>query len=147
MMSAIGCAESSCAKGNHPFGAVLFFNDEIVLSAENTVVTDRDCTAHAEINLVRLASAKLSAEERRKSILYASTEPCAMCAGAIYWSGIRSVVFGCSVQEMARFTSGSFVTQCREVFARGIELTTVIGPFCEERAVVLHSHFWRKFRF
>lgn len=144
MAAATACAELSCTNGNHPFGAVLVVEREIVLTAENTVVTSRDCTAHAELNLVRSAYATLDDHARRRSILYTSTEPCAMCAGAIYWAGIRAVVFGCSVDDLAQFTTGSFVTPCREVFARGKEPTSVKGPFCDERAKALHAGFWQK---
>ena len=143
MNAAISLAESSCASGNHPFGAVLVVDQKIVLTAENTVVTDRDGTAHAETNLIRAAFPAIDSDARRRSTLYTSTEPCAMCAGAIYWAGIRSVVFGCSVYDLASFTSGSFVTPCREVFARGQESTDVKGPYCQERAKAVHEQFWR----
>ena len=90
---AIDQARLARAAGNHPFGAVLADADgTVVLSAQNTVVTDSDVTGHAESNLVRLASTTLG-RDLRGYALYTSTEPCAMCAGAIYWAGISKVVF------------------------------------------------------
>ena len=82
------------AHGNHPFAAVLVDEDgRVLLQAENTVVTDRDGTGHAETNLVRLATQRFSPEELARCTIYASTEPCAMCAGAIHWSHIGRVVY------------------------------------------------------
>ncbi|MFD7102034.1 nucleoside deaminase [Streptomyces celluloflavus] len=68
-------------------------DDEILLEAENTVTTGRDATGHAETNLVRLATATYDAGFLRTCSLYTSTEPCAMCSGAIYWGGIGRVVY------------------------------------------------------
>ena len=130
---------------NHPFGSVLVVDGIVVLSAENSVVTDNDITAHAETNLIRLAFKTLDRQIIERSTLYISTEPCAMCAGAIYWAKIRQFVFGCSVTEMARHTSGSLVIHCREIFAKGREPTEVVGPWFGERSASLHAEFWRSY--
>ena len=83
--------------GNHPFGAVLIGpQNEILLEAENTVESGSDITAHAELNLVRMACADYDTRSLSLCTLYASTEPCPMCAGAIFWSGIGRVVYGVS---------------------------------------------------
>ena len=56
LRTAIEVAQKAREHGNHPFGAILVDeNDRVVLEAENTVVTERDCTGHAETNLMRLA--------------------------------------------------------------------------------------------
>lgn len=86
-----------CSNGNHPFGALLVDADgNVVLEAENTVVTERDCTGHTESNLMRMANARFNPEFLRRRTLYTSTEPCAICAGAIYWGNVRRVVFALS---------------------------------------------------
>lgn len=140
---AIDLADSARKKGNHPFGSVLVVDGKVVASAENTVCTDNDCTGHAEINLVRQISGSLDAATRARSVLYASTEPCAMCTGSIFWAGIRTVVFGCSAQKLAEYATGSFVIPCREIFARGRPDTQVIGPLFEDLAANSHAAFWR----
>ena len=66
----------------------------ILLEETNTVITDRDNTQHAELRAISRACRELDYEKRKKTTIYASTEPCAMCCGALYWSGIRHVVFG-----------------------------------------------------
>jgi tRNA(Arg) A34 adenosine deaminase TadA len=84
--AAIALAWRAHEHGNHPFGAVLVDDhNQVVLQAENTVVTERDCTGHAETNLMRQASQRFSPEQLATYTLYTSTEPCAMCAGAIHW--------------------------------------------------------------
>ena len=79
----IELARQARAAGKHPFGSLLVLDDEVVLTAENTVTTDRDPTAHAETNLVAQAIQRLSPDQIRRSVLYTSCEPCAMCTGKI----------------------------------------------------------------
>ncbi len=75
--------------GNYPFEAVLVdINERVLLEAKNTVKTRRDANGHVEPNLVRTASRKFLQEQLAGFILVKSTEPCAMCAGAIQWSMI-----------------------------------------------------------
>src|SRR4051812_7604545 len=89
-------ATDAVANGNHPFGALLIVDGVVVGTARNEAVTSGDPTRHAELNLLATAMASLTAEQRARAVLYTSTEPCIMCAGAIYWCGIGSVVYGCS---------------------------------------------------
>lgn len=144
---AIAVAWSARCNGNHPFGAVLVdAHGQVLLRAENTVVTERDATGHAETNLVRLASAQLPPELLRSATMYASTEPCAMCAGAIHWGQIGRLVFALSAKGLYELVgSGPDEIQlpCREVFARSTRPMTVIGPALEEEALAVHVGFWR----
>jgi len=135
-------ARRALEKGNEPFGALLVKEGQIVLTAENTVNTDKDLTKHAELNLVSQAVQSFPPEILSHCTLYVSTEPCVMCAGAIYWAGIPRVVYGCSTEALANLTGGTFAVPCREVFAkdkRGIE---VIGPVAEEEGLRIHKNFW-----
>ena len=98
---AIELARQAREHGNHPFGALLVdHRGNVVLEAENTVRTDKDVTAHAETNLMRMASARFEPDFLERCTLYTSTEPCAMCAGAIYWGNVRRVVFGLSQEQI-----------------------------------------------
>ena len=94
-------AQQARDRGDHPFGSVVVTADGRVVEGLNTVVTRRDPTGHAETNVVREAAARLEPDELAASTLYTSTEPCAMCAGAIYWSGIPRVVFALSESGLA----------------------------------------------
>ena len=142
IQKAIDLALQAREKGNHPFGALLVLDEAVQLTAENKVNTDHDVTSHAELNLVSSATRRFSPEALAKMILYTSTEPCAMCAGAIYWAGIRTVVYGCSAESLGEIAGASFVIPCRELFARGREETNVVGPVMEETAVMVHYGFW-----
>ena len=145
---AIELAADAREHGNHPFGSLLVDGDgNVVLEAENTVVTGRDCTAHAEQNLVRAAVSQFEPDQLATFTLYTSTEPCAMCAGAIFWSGIGRVVFALSsatLAEIVRDPTGAWTlaVSCRDVFARGGRAVEVQGPLIEDRARVVHEGFW-----
>lgn len=136
-------AEQAVAHGNHPFGALLVHDGKIILTAENTVATDRDVTAHAEMNLVRAANHAFTPEILSECTLYTSTEPCAMCSGAIYWQMFRRVVFGCSSARLTEIAGGGLPISCREIFAHGTEPTEVIGPVLEEEGLAVHERFWK----
>jgi len=79
--------------GGGPFGAVITKNGKIIAAANNKVVISHDPTAHAEVLAIRKASEALNSHDLSQCTLYASCEPCPMCLGAIYWSGIRKVVY------------------------------------------------------
>ncbi|MBI2188944.1 MAG: nucleoside deaminase [Acidobacteria bacterium] len=139
---AIELARQARAAGNHPFGALLAIDGTIVLTAQNTINTDRDPTAHAETNLVAAAIRRLSAEEIRRSVLYTSCEPCAMCAGKMYWAGIRSLVYGLPAVDLAAMARRDFVVPCADLFARAREPVAIIGPVLPDEARAVHVGFW-----
>jgi tRNA(Arg) A34 adenosine deaminase TadA len=145
---AIEIAANARAHGNHPFGALLADADgQILLEAENTVNTAQDCTGHAETNLMRLASQKYSIEELKDCTLYTSTEPCPMCAGAIFWGDVGRVVYALSEEGLYEITGATpyeLALPCREVFERGTHPVDVIGPMLEGEAREVHLGFWRK---
>jgi len=147
LLVAIEMARRARQAGNHPFGAVLARSGEILLEVGNTVVTERDVTGHAELNLVRLASRELTEEELAACTLYSSTEPCAMCAGAIYWSGIGRVVYALPEEELGRFTGSdaenpTMHLPVRTVLAAGQRSVEVEGPVDLPEAVAVHEGFW-----
>jgi tRNA(Arg) A34 adenosine deaminase TadA len=147
---AISVAWQARRHGNHPFGAVLVDEqDQVVLQAENSVTTGQDCTGHAETNLVRLACQRFSPEQLARCTLYTSTEPCAMCAGAIYWSQIGRVVYALSEVDLYAIIGPSpehLLLPCREVFARSGRQVEVHGPIAalETEARAVHAGFWTK---
>ena len=148
LRTAIQVAQSARAHGNHPFGAILVDeNDQVLLKAENTVVTGSDCTGHAETNLMRLASQHFSPEKLALCTLYTSTEPCAMCAGAIHWGNVRRVVYALSEVGLYQIVGPSpdhLVLSCGEVFAHSQRPVEVLGPAIEldEEARAVHAGFW-----
>lgn len=149
LRAAVKIARRARMHGNHPFGALLADSQgNILLEAENSVTTSGDCTGHAETNLMRLASQRFDRARLATCTLYTSTEPCAMCSGAIYWGGVGRVVFGLSEASLRVMTGDdpenpTLSLPCREVFARGQRPVTVEGPLMEEEAARVHAGFWR----
>jgi len=135
-------AQSAQAHGNHPFGALLVLDDKIILSSENTVITDKDITRHAEMNLISLAVKTLDSTTLSSTSLYTSTEPCAMCAGALFWSGISHLIYGCSAKKLGEIAGGSFVVPCTEIFTYGNRKINVSGPILEQEGAEIHRGFW-----
>jgi guanine deaminase len=90
---AVKLAEDGIEKGGGPFGAIVVRNGKIISESTNLVVHSNDPTAHAEILAIREAAKISGTHCLDDCILYSSCEPCPMCLGAIYWSGIRKVFF------------------------------------------------------
>ena len=135
------------ANGNHPFGALLVdATGHILLKGENTVVTAHDCTGHAETNLMREASRQFDPDFLATCTLYASAEPCPMCAAAIFWGNVRRVVFGLSTARLNELVGeGSedvMCLPCRELLDRGRKSIEVLGPMMEEEARTVVEGFW-----
>lgn len=90
---AIEIAASGISSGGGPFGAVVSKEGRIIAGSNNKVVLNTDPTAHAEILAIREAARLMGSHDLEGCVLYASCEPCPMCLGAIYWSGIKRVVY------------------------------------------------------
>jgi len=147
MRVAIDVARKARNKGDHPFGAVLVGEQgHILVEAENTVVIEKDCTGHAETNLMRQASRKYDRDFLARCTLYTSTEPCPMCAGAIFWGNVRRVVYGLSEEGLCEMIGEDseevLYLPCRELLGRGKKPIEVIGPILEEEARRVHAGFW-----
>jgi tRNA(Arg) A34 adenosine deaminase TadA len=148
MRAAIAVARRARENGNHPFGALLVDGEgNILLEAENTVVTERDCTGHAETNLMRLASRQYDADFLATCTLYTSTAPCPMCSGAIFWGNVGRVVYGLSEEGfyelIAEDSKEILHMPCRSLYERGRKQIEVIGPVLEAEARQVHEGFWR----
>jgi tRNA(Arg) A34 adenosine deaminase TadA len=145
---AIAVSARSREHGNHPFGAVLADHDGVVLlEAENSVVTTGDVTGHAETNLIRSASRTLPREVLARATVYSSAEPCAMCAGAIYWSGVGRLVYAMAESDLLALTGDhpgnpTLDLGCRVVLGSGQRSVEVVGPALAGEAIAVHEGFW-----
>ncbi|HSV58833.1 MAG TPA: nucleoside deaminase [Variovorax sp.] len=147
----ITLSEESKARGRHPFAALVADeNGQIVSQAgNNSMPPEGDPTQHAELVAAALAASKLGREELARCTLYTSAEPCCMCAGAVYWTGIGRVVYALSEHSLLGLTGDhpenpTFSLPCREVFARGQRRVEVLGPLIEDEAAAPHRGFWIK---
>src|SRR5439155_4053894 len=146
---AIDLSRSARDAGKHPFGAIVVdARGNIVAEARNnSLPPDGDPTQHAELVAASLAARSLSVEELTGATLYSSAEPCAMCAGAIYWCNIGRVVYAMAETGLLALTgehpeNPTFSLPCREVFARGQRTIQVVGPALENEAAEPHVGFW-----
>ena len=147
---AIDVSKRSRANGNHPFGAIFVDSAGNVLAeAENSVVTTGDLIGHAETNLAREIGLTLTAEQIAGGAVYASCEPCAMCAGAMYWAGVNRLVYGMNEADLMPFDEGERNENatmtgvgCRAVLASGQRHIEVSGPHLAEEALQAHHGFW-----
>jgi len=143
-------ARRALTHGNHPFGAILVDqNRNVLIEAENGYMPAHDGTAHAERLLATQACTTLGPDILRNATLYSSAEPCAMCAGAIYWAGIGRLVYGLSEHRLRAVTGNhpenpTLDLPCREVFKSGQRMTEVLGPMLEGEAEALHAGVWNR---
>ncbi|WP_336764049.1 nucleoside deaminase [Asaia sp. VD9] len=149
LRQAFKVADQSRLAGDHPFGAILVDESgQIVMTQGNGYSSEgHDMTAHAERLLATRASKTFGTARLRGFTLYSSAEPCAMCAGAIYWAGIGRVVYGQSEAHLKAMTGAhpenpTLDLPCRAVFEAGQTETLVIGPLLEEEAAELQRSFW-----
>lgn len=150
LRKAIVWSHAGRRRGNRPFGAV-------VVSAEGEVLAEAYCnstetgdvTGHAETNAIRmLGTRKLSREELAGATIYASGEPCVMCAGAIFWSNIGRVIFGIDAQRLRVFRGErgdqrDAELSCRDVFRASSHPIECIGPALVDEAGAAHVGAWK----
>jgi tRNA(Arg) A34 adenosine deaminase TadA len=142
-------AKRSREGGDHPFGSILAGPEGEVLREQGNGYSAEggDRTAHAERLLSSLAAKAFDLGFLQRCTLYSSAEPCAMCAGAIYWAGIGRVVYGQSEKSLKAQTGAhdenpTLDLPCRVVFASGQRPTEVVGPLLEEEAAALQADYW-----
>ena len=150
LRKAIAWSHAARRRGNLPFGAVIVSADGQVLAEDHCNSEETgDVTGHAETNAVRkLAGRGLPREQLAAATLYASGEPCVMCAGAIFWTGLGRVVFGIDAARLRAFR-GAHADQrdaelsCRDVFRASPHPIECIGPALLDEAGAAHVGAWK----
>jgi tRNA(Arg) A34 adenosine deaminase TadA len=140
-------AKRAAGFGHHPFGAILVGPDhETVLLEQGNVST----VNHAEAVLARTADMNFPAEYLAQCTLYTTVEPCAMCAGTMYWANIGRLVYGMDERRLLAFTGNSqenptMDVSCRYLFEHSQKDIPVTGPVVEveEEIAEVHRAFWR----
>ena len=133
MRLALAEADKAAISGETPIGAIVVVDGQIVASAHNRRETWQDPTAHAEVIVLREASARLGRWRLPDATLYVTMEPCLMCAGALVLARVGRLVYGCrdpragalgSVYDVVRdgrlnhayrITPGVLEAECRAV--------------------------------
>ena len=149
LLEAIRLSAVSRAEGRHPFAALVVDGDGAVVASagNNSLPPEGDPTQHAELRAVAAAARILPPEAMARATLFTSAEPCAMCSGALYWTGVYRVVYALSEHRLLQLTGDhpenpTFSLPCREVFARGQREIEVVGPLLEDEAATAHEGFW-----
>ncbi|MCB1380882.1 MAG: nucleoside deaminase [Alphaproteobacteria bacterium] len=141
--NAVAC--DAAAHGHHPFGAVLVGPDDAILMRQGNIDTVR----HAETELARRAAEAYSPEFLWTCTLVSTGEPCAMCAGTLYWANIGRLVYGYEESQLLALTGNApenptMSLAARTVLGSGQKDIKVHGPFPEldEELLAPHRDFW-----
>lgn len=109
MRRALEAARRAGLAGEPPIGACLVRDGEVLASASNCVISEIDITAHAEMVLIRDACRRERTLELSGCELYATVEPCPMCAAASHYAGIGRIVFGASLADLHALTGSELI--------------------------------------
>jgi tRNA(adenine34) deaminase len=147
---AFALAERARARGDRPFAAVIATADGAVLAeGMSTQGTGGGGTlAHSEMNACRaVLDAGIPRERLRAATIYSSGEPCAMCAAAIFYTGLGRLVYGLSAGAIlhlrnARPENAGLSLSCRAVLDSAAEPVAVLGPLLEEEGALPHQGYW-----
>lgn len=142
MRRALDLAREAAAAGEVPVGAVVTLGDEIVAETRNAMRGSADPTAHAEMEAIRAAAAKLGASRLDECTLWVTLEPCAMCAAAIALARLKGLRFG------AEDPKGGGVVHGPRIFAQPTihHRPDVLGGIGEEEAGELLRQFFAERR-
>ena len=136
MKKALQEANYAFFKDEVPVGCVIVHNNKIISRSSNMVELLNDSTAHAELIAITSAQNNLNSKNLENCTLYTTLEPCMMCYGAIYWSKIKTIVYGASDQK--RGFSNHIVNVDRDV--------KIIKGVLEEESKDLLNSFFKKIR-
>jgi tRNA(adenine34) deaminase len=141
LRQAVALAHSARERGEDPFGAVLVFEGVVVHEAYKQTRASCDPTAHPELRAI----SEYCRAHRRSTLegftLYASTEPCPMCAGAIHWSRISRVVFSVSQAMLQQLSGGTPKPACGLIINSGRQDVEIIGPLLAEEGLAAFAGF------
>jgi len=138
MRRAFDLAREAVERGDRPFGSVLVRGDAVAMEASNRVVTDDDLRRHPELDLAARAHREMTPDERERTVMYTSTEPCPMCAGGLRTAGLGRIVYSVGGDEIGEFTGGGAPVRSAAVLAG---VTPVVGPVLNAEGRAIHEAF------
>lgn len=141
MARALALASRAGELGEVPVGALVVRGGELLGEGYNCPISRRDPSAHAEINALRRAAARVSNYRLTGATLYATLEPCAMCAGALVQARVSKVVFGAGDSRNGACGSVFDVLQNDTLNHRAEVIGGVLG---DEAAALLRDFFRRR---
>ena len=128
-------AEEAALKGEVPVGAVVVFQDIVIARSHNMTQTLRDVTAHAEMQAITAAADYLGAKYLQECTLYVTLEPCVMCAGAMAWAQLGTLVYGAKDPKKGFTNLSENILHPKTTVRQGIlqkEASQILKTFFEE---------------
>lgn len=135
MRKALQEAQTAFDRDEIPVGAVIVTNNRIIAKGHNLTETLTDVTAHAEMQAITAGASFLGGKYLKDCTLYVTLEPCQMCAGALYWSQIATIVFGASDEKRGYLAMGTTIHPKTKVISGVLE---------NECSAILNEFFDRK---
>ncbi len=132
-------ALAEAKKGDSPYGAVIIKDNEVVAKAYNTVIRDSDPSAHAEMNAIRALTNKNKSPSLQGYIIYASGEPCPMCAAACIWAGVDEIIIGASIQDLIDINQSQIHLSCEEIIAKSSKKIKVTKGVLQQESIALFT--------
>ncbi|MBT8400068.1 MAG: nucleoside deaminase [Rhodothermia bacterium] len=126
-------------KGDAPYGALIVRDDSLLTGGFNTTKRDYDPTAHAEVNAIRAATKRQVVRLLEGCTLYATGEPCVMCAGAAVWAGVSRIVFGATVEQLAEAGQHQIHVSSFSVARAGFREIEVVGGVLADEVLKLFA--------
>ena len=141
---AVDIAGAGIEHGESPFGAVIAAaSGKVIARAHNTVRSTTDPTAHAEISAIREACASLGTIDLSAYVIATTCEPCPMCAAAIHWARLNTILFGATIADAQAAGFRELVLPCQSVLAAGGRGSVrVCGGLLRNECVALFDR-WR----
>ena len=136
MKQALIEAGKAAERGEVPVGAVVVCKERIIARAHNLTETLNDVTAHAEMQAITSAATYLGGKYLVDCTLYVTVEPCLMCAGALGWSHISRIVYGCDDPKRG------YHTFCDSPFHKNTVVDS--GVLAQECAALMQDFFKKK---
>ena len=120
MREALKEAEQAFREDEIPVGAVVVANNRIIARAHNLTERLNDVTAHAEMQAITAAANSIGGKYLQECTLYVTLEPCIMCAGALAWSQISTVIYGATDSKKGFSLLGTNVLHPKTELISGI---------------------------
>lgn len=143
MRHCIELARAAAGRGNQPYGSVIVLDGRIVAEGENSITTDLDPTAHAEMTAIRRACRDLGRIDLSGATIYASGEPCWTCSAAIRGARLSRVVFAApSLWATGGYTSAFPILRADGVSGLGPAPEVVVGVLGDEARALFAELGW-----
>ena len=139
MSLALQEARQAEEEGEVPVGAILVKDNILVASSHNQPISKNDPTAHAEIQLLRIAGERLKNYRLLNTTLYVTLEPCEMCFAAIIHARVKRIVYG--AYDSKRGACGSSIDLKNANYYKNNNISIIGGILKDECSQILHKFF------